>query len=60
MRGECGDIGWSGQGGSSWIGRGGDLSGVATFLGDASRGMKVSELLTDRLLRKMSSVSTLC
>ncbi len=30
--------GWNGQEGSVWIGRGGDLSAVATPLGDASGG----------------------
>ncbi len=29
-------MGWSGQGGSAWIGRGGDPSPVAIPLGDAS------------------------
>ncbi len=38
---------WSGQRGSVWIGRGGDPSAMAIPLGDASRGSKVSELLTN-------------
>ncbi len=41
------EMGWSGQGGSVWVGRGGDPSAVATLLGDASGGSKVSELLID-------------
>ncbi len=45
MRGEGGEMGWSGQEGSAWIGRGGDPSAVATPLGDASGGSKASELL---------------
>ncbi len=39
---EGGEMGWSGQGGSVWIGRGGGLSAVATPLGDASGGSKMS------------------
>ncbi len=40
-------MGYSGQEGSAWIGRGGDPSAVATPFGDASGGSKTSELLTD-------------
>ncbi len=40
-------MGWSGQEGSAWIGRGGDPSAVATPLGDASGGSEASELLID-------------
>ncbi len=38
-------MGWSGQ-----EGRGGDLSAVATPLGDASGGSEASELLIDLLI----------
>ncbi len=41
------EMGWSGQETSAWIGRGGDLSAVATPLGDASGGSEASELLID-------------
>ncbi len=47
MRGERGEISWSGQGGSVWIGRGGDPSAVATPLGDTFGGSKASELLIE-------------
>ncbi len=47
MRGESGEITWSGQEGSAWIGRDGDPSAVATPLGDASKGTEASELLID-------------
>ncbi len=40
-------MGWSGQGGGKWIGRGGDPSAVATPFGDASGGSEASELLID-------------
>ncbi len=39
--------GWSGQGGSAWIERGGDPSAVATPFGDAFGGSEASELLID-------------
>ncbi len=38
---------WNGQEGSAWIGKGGDLSVMATPLGDAPRGSEASEMLTD-------------
>ncbi len=38
-------MGWSGQEGSAWIGRGGGPSSVTTSLGDASGGSEASELL---------------
>ncbi len=44
---ERGEMGWSGQGGSVWIGRGGDPSVVAIHLGDASGGSVSPELLFD-------------
>ncbi len=40
-------MGWNGQEGSVWIGRGGDPSAVATPLWDASGGSEASELLID-------------
>ncbi len=40
-------MGWSGQEGSAWIGRGGDPSAVVTPLRGASGGSKASELLID-------------
>ncbi len=40
-------MGWSGQGGSVLIRRGGDSSFVATPLGDPTGGSKALELLTD-------------
>ncbi len=40
-------MGWSGQEGSAWIGRGGYPSTVATPMGDASGESEASELLTD-------------
>ncbi len=40
-------MGLSGQGGSTWIGRGGDPFAVATPLGDALGGSEASELLID-------------
>ncbi len=43
-------MGWSGQGGSVWIGRGGDPSAVATPLGDAAEESEASELLIARLI----------
>ncbi len=39
-----GGVGWIKQRGSVWIGRGGDFSAMATLLGDATGGSKVSEL----------------
>ncbi len=38
-------MGWNGQGGSVWLGRGGDPSAVATLIKDAAIGSKVSEIL---------------
>ncbi len=40
-------MGCSGQGGSAWIGRGGDRSAVVTPLGDTFGGSKASKLLID-------------
>ncbi len=40
-------MGWSGQEGSEWVGKGGDPSAMATPLGDASKGSEASELLID-------------
>ncbi len=40
-------MGWNGQEGSAWIGRGGDPSAVATPLRDAPGGSEASELLID-------------
>ncbi len=40
-------MGWSGQEGSAWIGRGGDSSAMATPVGDASGGSKELGLLID-------------
>ncbi len=40
-------MGWSGQEGSAWKGRGGDPAAVVTPLGDDSGGSEVSELLID-------------
>ncbi len=45
-------MGWSGQEGSAWIGRGGDPSAVATPFGDASGGSEASEILIDRLKKR--------
>lgn len=42
-----GGMDWSGQEGSAWIRRSGDLSAVAIHYGDTSGGSKASELLTD-------------
>ncbi len=42
-------MGWSGQGGNGWLGRGGDPSAVASPLGDASGDSEASEILIDRL-----------
>ncbi len=47
MREERGEMDWSGQGGSEWIGRGGGPFAIATHLGDTSGGREVSELLID-------------
>ncbi len=47
VRGEQGEMGCSGQGGSAWIGRGGDPSAMATPLVDAYGGSEASELFTD-------------
>ncbi len=38
-------MGWSGQGRSAWIERGGDPFAVATPLGDAPGGSEASELI---------------
>ncbi len=43
-------MGRSGQGGSVWIGRGGDSSDLATPLGDASGSSEALELLIDGLI----------
>ncbi len=40
-------MGWSGQEGSVWIGRGGDTSAMATPLRDAAGGSEASELLSE-------------
>ncbi len=40
-------MGWSGQGGSAWVGRGGDPFVMAIPLGDAPEGSEALELLTD-------------
>ncbi len=40
-------MGWSEQGRSAWIGRGGGSSAVDTSLVDAAGGSEVSELLID-------------
>ncbi len=45
-------MGWNGQEGSAWIGRGGDPSAVATPLGDASGRFEASELLIDWLIEQ--------
>ncbi len=45
MRGECGEMIWSGHRGSVWIGRGGGPSTVAAPLEDAPGGSKASDLL---------------
>ncbi len=47
MRGERGEIRWSGQGGSVLIGRGGDPSAVATLFRNPTRGSEALELLID-------------
>ncbi len=43
-------MGWNEQEGSVWIGRGGNLSAVATPLGDASGGSGASDLLIDLIV----------
>ncbi len=43
-------MGWSGQGGSVWIGRGEDPSAVSTPSEDASGRSEASELLIDWLI----------
>ncbi len=40
-------MGWNGQEGIVWIGRGGNPSAVATPFGDASGGSEASGLLID-------------
>ncbi len=49
VRGEWGEIGFSGQGGSVWIGRGQDPSAMATPFGDTSGGSEALELMIDWL-----------
>ncbi len=53
-------MGWSGQGGSVWIGRGGGLSVMAIPLEDASRESEASELwgLEERGREIRGSVNT--